>query len=198
METMKRRKMLQSLTALPAVGLLRGQQAVVPPKPTPAAVEEIPVIDSTVVEMAGVPVQRFFDEQQFAALRRLSDMIVPASDDMPGALAAGAPEFLDFLVGELPAPRQEQYRSGLAELNRRTEKTFHVEFAAATDAQADEILSPLRQEWTPSPSNEFTAFLRTAKEDILRATFSSREWIRTASKHSRGASGIGTYWRPVE
>ena len=40
----------------------------------------------------------FFSEQQFATLRRLSEILLPALKGYPGAKEAGTPEFIDFLI----------------------------------------------------------------------------------------------------
>src|SRR5437763_15207156 len=95
---MKRRRILQALTTMPAAALLRAQQPVVPPKPSPAAVKEIPVIEATIPDSAGVTVPSFFSQAQLETLRCISHLIVPASNDVPGARAAHAPEFPDVLV----------------------------------------------------------------------------------------------------
>ena len=195
---MKRRSILQTLAALPAAGLLRSQEPVVPPKPTAAAVEEIPVIDATIPDIAGKALPTYFSDGQFAALRRLSDLIAPALNGVPGALVAGAPEFLDFLISESPAERQKLYRDGLEELNRRAKQRFQVVFAETNQKQADEILAPLARQWTALPEDEFTGFLRAAKQDILQATQNSHDWIRVMSKRVRNAGGLGTYWYPIE
>jgi gluconate 2-dehydrogenase subunit 3-like protein len=194
---MRRRSVLKALTALPAATLLRGQQPVIPPKPTPAAVEEIPIIDATVPDFAGTTVPSFFSDAQLAALRRLSDLIVPAINNVPGALAVGVPEFLDSLIGQSPRARQTEYCQGLDELNSRAQRQFHHAFANTSEAEADEILGRLRAQWTASP-DQFVAFLRTAKQDILQATQSSEDWIRIMSKRVRSAGGLGTYWFPIE
>ena len=55
---------------------------------------------------------RFFDAAQFAALRRLGQILVPARPNAPGAIEAEAAEFLDFLIGQSPADRQSLYRDG--------------------------------------------------------------------------------------
>src|SRR5918911_5259844 len=113
---MKRRRILQALTTMPAAALLKAQQPMVPPKPSPAAVEEIPVIESTIPDIAGTTVPSFFSQTQLATLRRLSELIAPAMNGVPGATEARAPEFIDFLLRESPAERQEFYRTGLDEL----------------------------------------------------------------------------------
>jgi hypothetical protein len=195
---MKRRSVLQVLTAAPAAaGLLRAQTPAIPPKPTPVAIEETPVIEGTIPDFAGNTVCTFFSADQFAALGRLSDLIVPAMKEVPGALGTQAPQFLDFLVGQSGEARQKLYRTGLDTLNARSKQLFHVSFAETNQAQADEILAPLRQPWTARP-DEFTAFLRTAKSDVLQATQSSQDWIHTMSKRVRSAGGVGTYWFPID
>lgn len=195
---MKRRQILQSMAAIPAAGLMKAQQPVVPPKPTPAAMEQIPVIEATVADMAATPVHRYFSPEQFSALKKLSETIAPAINGIPGAEAAGTSEFLDFLLGESPAARQQLYANGLDELNRRSKKQFNMSFAETRAEQAHELLAPLRQKWSADTNDSFTVFLRAAKEDILQATQNSYEWIRVVSKRVRSANGIGTYWRSID
>jgi hypothetical protein len=194
---MKRRSVLQTLASLPAAGLLKAQQPVVPPKPSPAAVEEIPVIESTIPDIAAVTVPSFFTPAQIAALRRLSELIAPAVNGVPGATEARAPEFLDFLISESPAHRQDLYRKGLDELNSRAQSSFQVPFAQTNGEQAAKLLAPLCTQWTAKP-DQFTGFLRTAKQDILQATQNSYEWIHVMSKRVRSAGGLGMYWFPIE
>ena len=74
----------------------------------------------------GRPVPHFFSAAQFAALRRLSDLILPAIGENPGALEAGAPEFLDFLIGQSPLPARVVYRSGLDALNARATAKYRA------------------------------------------------------------------------
>ena len=194
---MKRRRVLQTLATLPAASLLNAQQPVVPPKPSPAAVEEIPVIEATIPDFAGNTVTRFFSPAQFSSFKRLSDALYPAMKGVPGAVATQTPEFLDFLLFESPEPRQALYRDGVDELERRSKKAFNAPFASLDQAGAEKILAPLREPWTADP-DAFTAFLRTAKQDVIQATQSSHDWIRIMSKRVRSAGGVGMYWFPID
>lgn len=178
---MKRRRFVQSLPLLSSTPALFAQQEVAAP------------------DTVAKPVPRFFSPPQLAALRRFSDIILPAIAGTPGALEAGAPEFLDFLIGASPLPRRALYRSGLDALNSRAIAAFGKAFTALDDTQARTLLTPLRDPWTWKDPNEvFAAFLRAAKADILAATVNSREWIAVVSQRSRNANGIGTYWLPSE
>jgi Gluconate 2-dehydrogenase subunit 3 len=178
---MRRRRFVQSLPLLSSTRALLAQQEVT----TPDAIAK--------------PVPRFFSPPQLAALRRLSDLIMPGIAGTPGALEAGAPEFLDFLIGASPLPRRALYRSGLDALNSRAIAAFGKAFTGLDDAQAATLLKPLRDPWTwKEPNDVFAAFLRNAKADILTATVNSREWIAVVSQRSRNANGMGTYWLPSE
>jgi hypothetical protein len=139
-------------------------------------------------------IPKFFTSQQLAALRHLSDIILPSIGGSPGALDAGAPEFLDFLVSQSPTPTKNLYRTGLDTLNTRATTKYGKAFAAVSQAEADELLSPLRDAWTyEEPRDPFAQFLRHAKADVLTATLNSREWLASTKR-----SGNGAYWLPPE
>ena len=182
---MKRRRFVQSIPFLYASPALFAQSLLA---------QGSAKIDTSTPESVGSPVPRFFTAPQMAALRRLSDIILPSIAGAPGALDAGAAEFLDFLVGQSLATTRTLYRTGLDTLNTQATAKYAKAFAALDQTQADAILSPLRQPWTwKEPADPFAAFLRHAKADILSATTNSREWI-TAAARNRGSSGNGTYW----
>ncbi len=78
----------------------------------------------------------FFNAQQFAALQKLSDLLMPSLNGIPGALDTHAPEFLDFLIGSSMPDRQQLYRTGLDTLNAQARKRFDRSFAELEAAQA--------------------------------------------------------------
>lgn len=194
---MRRRSLLKALSTMPAASLMAGQQPVVPPKPNSVAAEQIPVIEATIPDVAGPTAHTYFAEPAYRALVRLSNLIAPASKDVPGALDAHVPEFLDFLIRVSPEDRQQQYTEGLTELNHRSQERFGAQFAELTAEQAHTTLAPLRAPWTARP-DRFTAFLQSAKQDVLLATQGSPEWVHVMSKRSRSAGGLGTYWFPID
>ena len=126
---MKHRRFFTTLAAATAVPaavaqLPQGQPAsgipinpAQPVQPPVGTSTESSKIETTVPDAVAEYSPRFFTAQQFAALRRVSDILMPATNGAPGALAAQAPEFLDFLIGESPADRQRVYRAGLDALN---------------------------------------------------------------------------------
>ena len=97
---MKRRHFMHAIAAVPAGSALLAQKPPVVRGRPALDTQALPVLDATISDTAAEPTHRFFSEEQFAVLRKLSDTLLPPMDGYPGAIAAGAPEFLDFLVGE--------------------------------------------------------------------------------------------------
>ena len=159
--------------------------------------EENPKLTVSAPDVVAEAATRFFDPEAFQAFRHLGEILVPPRQNLPGAVQAEAAEFLDFLIGQSPADRQTLYRDGVAQLNVRARSRYGKAFAEVSPADADSILAPLHEAWTyQGPADPFARFLCAAKDDFLRATANSRQWA--AAGRSRSASGLGTYWFPIE
>ncbi len=125
--------------------------------------------------------------------------MVPAARGTPGAVACGAAEFLDFLIGASPADRVTLYCSGLDRLNREAQRRYEKPFGEIAAEQAEPILASLHVPWSfRGPDDEFAKFLLAAKSDLLTATVNSREYIDVVSQRRRSAGGVGQYWYSVE
>ena len=195
---MKRRRMIQSVLGVSAASVLPVPLRSQPQKLAPVVDENAKLAYSPPDDVADVAA-RFFDGEGLQALRRLGEILAPARQNLPGALEAEAAEFLDFLIGRSSADRQSLYRDGVARLNREARSRYGKSFSAVSLGEADSILAPLREAWTYGPpADPFSRFLRAAKDDFLRATVSSRQWAAAASVSSRRASGLNTYWLPIE
>ena len=198
---MKRRSFVQALTAIPAAAPLYSQQPA--PQPVPAGrgggrgamAPDDTKLEIAVAEAAADPLPHFFTAAQFGALQRVSDILAPAGAASPGALAAQAPEFLDFLVGKSSADRQNLYRAGLDGLNAEAKKQFGRAFVDLDATQADTLMAPLRKPWTfDEPSDPVARFLRAAKADVRIATANAR----ASAGNGRRMSGSGLYWYPLD
>lgn len=163
---------------------------------------ELPKLEASIPDAAASMVPRYFTNSEFASLQKLSDILMPSVNGKPGALEAKAAEFLDFLIGESPYDRQQVYRVGLDALNKESQKRFTKPFAELEAQQADALLAPLRQVWTPNTSSDpITRFLQAAKQDVRTATTNSREYtmaIRAGVGGRRGFVGGGLYWYPLD
>lgn len=185
--------------AAPAAPALLAQQVAAPPGPANRPPAEDPKIETVAADQAAEPVLHFFNAQQFAALKRLSGILQPPINASPGALDAGAAEFLDFLISESPADRQQVYRGGLDALNAQARKQHGKQFADVDAGQAEGLLAPLRLPWQYDPPTDPLAhFLVTAKQDVRSATMNSREWNAAgAASGGRRMGGTGLYWNTI-
>ncbi|HEV8414514.1 MAG TPA: gluconate 2-dehydrogenase subunit 3 family protein [Bryobacteraceae bacterium] len=197
---MKRRRFIQALAATPTAPALLAQAP-----PAPSVAKTIPNSGNDAALLYATPdaaaetVLHFFTAQQFAALRKLSDLLSPPVNGAPGSLEAKAPEFLDFLLSQSSADRQQLYRIGLDGLNAQAKRRFNKLFADIDAGQAEMLLASLREPWTyDAPSDPVAAMLRAAKDDVRRATLNSREWnLAAAAGRTRGGGG-GLYWLPID
>ncbi|MCX6593335.1 MAG: gluconate 2-dehydrogenase subunit 3 family protein [Acidobacteria bacterium] len=212
----KRRRFVQGLAAAPAIPALAQQPAVPNPPGAPpqgitfpggqtfgglGAPMEIPKLEVTSPDAVAETVRRFFTADQFAALEKLSSTLMPAIGTAPGALDAKAPEFLDFLLSESGAERQQLYRTGLDTLNAQARKRFSKTFSQLETAQVTELLAPLKRPWAyDPPTDPLERFLRAAKQDVRTATMNSREYAAAGpSAGGRGrVGGSGLYWYPLD
>ena len=197
---MKRRRFIQTLAAAPAIAVPASLETnAQSPAGAQRPQEEAAKLETASLDVAGETTPRFFSAPQFAALKKLSEILMPPLNNMPGALEAGAPEFLDFLIGKSPADRKQLYTAGLNTLNAQATKRFGKAFADVAEAQAAELLAPLKQPWTyEPPADPFARFLREAKQDVRNATMNSREYATAGAAGSRRGGGIGQYWYPID
>lgn len=143
---------------------------------------------------------RFFTNTQFATLRRLSEVLMPARKGYPGAIEAGAPEFLDFLIGASPREQQSIYQSGLDRLDTESRHRFGKPFASASAEEADQLIRPWLRTWmTDHPPREpYERFINVAHSDIRTATINSPAWAAAAKAMGQQPPDQGVYWYPVD
>ena len=192
---------MQTLAALPAAvrsANLPAREPVVRRQPPAPVEEQIPLVESTNPDVASRTLHHTLTHQQFEVFSRLCDAIAPEFNELPGALEAGAPEFLDFLLGQSSLDKQKLYRYGLDELNRRALKRYKTSFAEIEHPQLDALLAPLGQPWSFEPDDEFALFLRTAKQEVLTATQNSYLWVEAMSKRIGKEVGVQMYWYPID
>jgi hypothetical protein len=174
------------------------------PGPTPwmsGLLEVKPLeLDTVVPDAVAQTDAHFFNPQQRLTLRRLCEVLMPPLKGYPGALDAGAPEFLDFLIGVSPRQQRQMYQSGLDHLDAEATRRFAVPFSKVTDAQADALIRPWLRAWMSDhpPSEPHARFINLAHLDIRRATVNSQAWSEAASAAGKTDTGLDLYWYPVD
>jgi hypothetical protein len=214
---MQRRDFVKAIMAASVTARsMFGQQAataVAPstPPPVPAAPGPVPWMRG-LLEVKPLPMTplipdavaqtnaHFFNVKQMATLRRLCEILLPPLKGYPGAIDAGVPEFLDFLIGASPADRQQMYQSGLDRLDAEAKQRFSVSFTDIQAGQADQLLRPWLRTWMNDhpPMESYAHFINVAHSDIRTATINSQAWSKAATAESQQESDMGLYWFPVE
>jgi hypothetical protein len=177
---MKRRSVLKSIAGAPAAAQALAA-AQVPTRRGDTRADGAGDLSFTPPEAAGEAAARFFSARQYAALKDLCAKILPAAGELPGAIEAGVPEFIDFLIRKSPSDRQQLYRNGLDRL-------------AAEPGALDGAIGA-RWEFY-GPADPFARFIHDAKMIIFQSTMNSREWA--AAGRGRRAGGTNYYWRVIE
>ncbi len=113
----------------------------------------------------------FFDEQQFAMLTRIADLIIPETDS-PGALGAGVHHFIDMMFAEwASAERQAQWIDGLAGIDERAREAGMDSFSAGTSQQQFDLLRSLDHEYFEQ--GYVPTFFSGLKQMVLFAYYNS-------------------------
>jgi hypothetical protein len=196
---MKRRRFLQALAAAPAAPALLGQQPAPPAAPAAADAAAAAPLDFSIPDEGAEPVTGFFNPRQFASLKRVCDLLMPAAPGSPGAIEARVPEFMDFLIGDSPLERRQLWLRGLDALESQSQAHFRKSFADTDAAQADTLFAPLHQPWAYElPDDPVARLLAAAKLEVRSATYNSYERNLAASGGTLRRGGGGLYWLPVE
>lgn len=82
---------------------------------------------------------QFFNAEEYATLSSLCDAIIPPDEHGGGAVAAGAPEYIDRLTSE-NEEYQELIGGGILWLNATCQDRFGTKYLACSAAQKKEIL----------------------------------------------------------
>jgi len=205
---MLRRDFMRALVAVGSLpNALFAQQTVNPAPPPPAPVPwtlglnpKTPVPVTETADGVAEDEARFFTLAQMAAMTRLCEALLPAMAGKPGAVEAGTPGFLDFLIGKSGEARKRIYAGGLDWLNAEARQKYKREFAELDAVQVDAVIKPWLRTWmTDHPPTEAHAdFVNIAHDDIRTATMNSKAWDDASSAAGRDWVTGGLYWSPIE
>jgi hypothetical protein len=119
-------------------------------------------------------VPEFFTEREWSVVRLLVDLIIPADDRSVGASDAGVPEFMDFMMTDVPN-RQTAMRGGLAWLEREARERFGDGFLEIDDTQRTAILDDIAWPARGRPEHsQGTAFFTSFRDLTANGFWSSR------------------------
>lgn len=121
----------------------------------------------------GEYVPKGFTVHEYKTLQRLSDLIIPADAHSPGAIAAGAADWIDYMASNSPELR-EIFTGGIAWLDHDTERRYHANFLDAKPDQQTAMLDLIAVQKNAAPENEpGIRFFSWARNLVLDAYYTS-------------------------
>lgn len=133
--TMSRREVLKSLTRGVAAGSMMG---IVPVE----VAERAHLLIQTETGAGGGYHPKFFSEHQYKTLQALCEAIIPAHNQSAGAIAAGAPEFIDLLTSE-NSDYQLKLGGGILWLDSACEDRFAKRYLNCSGDQQRQMLDSI-------------------------------------------------------
>jgi len=143
---MDRRKYLKTL-AVGTVGTLSAVSLIDSCKPEdkPKDIAATPTIDRTPAELEHynkLMADKFFDEHEMKTISVLTDIIIPKDDVSGSATDAKVPDFIEFIVKDMPK-HQTPMRGGLKWLDIHCMKKFNNSFVECSSAQQIEMVDEI-------------------------------------------------------
>lgn len=86
--------------------------------------------------------EEFLNEHELATIAVLADIILPATPTAGSATEAEVPEFIEFIVKDIPS-HQLPMRGGLMWLDAESNRRFNKEFVACSDSEQIEIVEDI-------------------------------------------------------
>lgn len=130
MSEMRRRELLELLALAPLAGAFRWT-----PLETDRAARRAQAV-------RGAHAPQFFTAHEWATVRVLVDLILPADERSGSATQAGVPEFMDFIMLDQPG-RQTAMRGGLAWIDVQCRQRFGQPLTGCTEPQRRALLDEI-------------------------------------------------------
>jgi hypothetical protein len=189
---MRRRHLLQSVLASPALAAQTTQHPLPQPGPVPRE-------DTDVALTSSAPEAAAETDASGTTLAHLVHLLVPAFGGRPGAREAGVASFLAHYIAQSKVPTRRRWAAGLAQLETAARAKHAKAFAALSAEEAAPFLAPLSKPLPyPGSKDPQTRFLFEARQLALRLTINSREWAQSLQGRQRSGAGQGTYWTLVD
>ena len=153
--------------------------------------KEVPVMEGDVIEPGegygrtpeeaardeALNSQTFFTKDEMQSIVILSDIILPADEESVSATQAGVPDFIEFIVKDIPE-HQLPMRGGLMWLNRESNRRFASGFNALSDSQRLEIVYSIANPATYEENSPGPVFFQRIRNLVVTGYFTSEPGVK--------------------
>lgn len=121
--------------------------------------------------------QQFFSEHEMQTVRVLSDLIIPADERSGGAIEAGVPEFIEFMMKDQPW-HQTGMRGGLRWLDIQSIEQFGKSFVDISGEQQKKLLDQIAYpEIAQTEMSQGVNFFNNFRDFVATGFFTSKMGI---------------------
>jgi gluconate 2-dehydrogenase gamma chain len=167
MSELSRRDLLQSIALSVTLGGL-----------SPAAAQHVHSLAAEEKTSTGVYKAKALNPHEYQTLEKLADLIVPADEKSPGAVASGACEFIDLLASQNPR-LLEIYTGGIAWLDQSMKRRYSTDFVSAKPSQQTALLDLVAYRKNESPElGPGILFFDWARRMVVDAYYTSPAGIK--------------------
>ncbi|MFN7995110.1 MAG: gluconate 2-dehydrogenase subunit 3 family protein [Bryobacteraceae bacterium] len=122
---------------------------------------------ASVVDVAGYQ-PRFFSDREYRVIDELTEILIPADDQSPGAHAAGVRLYIDTVLHYDSSGGQQQWRNGLAAVEATAKTQFAHGFLECTGSQKEQVVATMARN-EKSPATELERFFAVLKQLTVEA-----------------------------
>lgn len=138
------------------------------------------------ISAVGAENAHFFTSQEREVIATVADHIIPTDTVSAGARAAGVHEWIDFVVANSPLPIQQQWRLGLAALDRASEQVAGHRFLGLEYEQQRKLLEHFAER-EDAPMTPGERFFVLAKEATVNGYYTSEIGLVKDLQYGGGA-----------
>jgi gluconate 2-dehydrogenase gamma chain len=122
--------------------------------------------------------EKFFDEHEMTTIAVLADIIIPRDDVSGSATDAGVPDFIEFIVKDMPR-YQTPLRGGLKWLDIHCLKTYDKDFASCSAEQQVAVVDQIAYPESARPEMaQGVSFFNTMRDLTATGFFTSKIGIQ--------------------
>lgn len=121
--------------------------------------------------------EKYFDEHEMATIAILADMIIPKDDKSPAATEVGVPDFIEFIVKDIPSHKLPM-RGGLKWLDVYAQKKYGKVFIDLNKENQTAILDEIAYPSKAKPEvSQGVSFFNLMRDLTSSGYFTTKEGI---------------------
>lgn len=178
---MKRRDVLKNI-GLGTAGVAVSGKAIAQNEPK-KIVEELPdsrngQLKEEILHEQKLKAETFFDKHEMATIAVLADIIIPADDKSGSATDSGVPEFIEFIVKDMPH-HQVPMRGGLMWLDLECNRQFGKKFIKLSKSDKTKMLDQIAYPAEAKPEmSQGVAFFNKMRDLTATGFFTSEMGVK--------------------